>query len=71
MSLFNTYLEAVQKETQSKSEFTKMFKDEYLSKISKTDKPAIREAWNNLIDSYIKDGQLPEKAGDWSCPFGK
>jgi len=32
------------------------------------DKPARREAWNNTVDAYIKDGMLPERAGDWKKP---
>jgi len=71
MKLSQVFLEALEKKFMSKAEFTKMFKEEILSEIDKSDKPAIREAWNNTIDSYIKDGKLPEKAGDWSSPFGR
>lgn len=71
MKLSQVFLEALEKKFMSKAEFTKMFKEEILSDIDKSDKPAIREAWNNTVDAYIKDNKLPEKAGDWSSPFGR
>ena len=33
------------------------------------DYPARRQAWNDLIDILIQDGNLPEKAKDWICPW--
>ena len=32
------------------------------------DRPARREAWNNTIDFYIKDGMLPSSAANWAHP---
>lgn len=32
------------------------------------DKPARREAWNDTVDAYIRDGRLPESAGNWTHP---
>lgn len=35
------------------------------------DKPARREAWNNYVDSLVKDGSVTEKAADsWGHPRG-
>lgn len=52
----------------TRAQFTKYFKGEIAASISPTDKPALRQAWNDTIDQMIKDGQLPERAGDWSHP---
>ncbi len=32
------------------------------------DRPARREEWNNTVDFMIKEGQLPESAGNWTHP---
>lgn len=32
------------------------------------DLPALREAWNNEIDTKCKSGELPDRARDWSHP---
>ncbi len=34
------------------------------------DRPARRESWNNMIDGLIRDGDVPERAGDWQHPRG-
>lgn len=34
------------------------------------DKPARREAWNNHVDSLIREGVLPERAEHWTHPRG-
>jgi len=56
-------------------EFEAMFVNEYLPGIvsryeadGKRDGPARREAWNDLIDSMVKDNVLPLHAMDWSLP---
>lgn len=33
------------------------------------DHPLRREEWNNYIDMLVREGDLPEKAIDWSCPW--
>jgi len=60
----------------TKKEFERMFEDEIMPMIMESelrgsgriDKPGRRQAWNDTIDAYIKDGTLPERAGDWSKP---
>ncbi len=58
----------------TKSQFEEMFREEvmpYLVEHERTgfpDKPRRREAWNNTVDAYIRDGALPEAAGNWSHP---
>lgn len=65
----------------NKKDFLVYFKAEYLSGIKRQeiewqgtynttiDRPFRRETWNNLIDSYVRDRQLPRKAMDWCCPW--
>jgi hypothetical protein len=52
----------------NKKEFEQMFKTEIEPNIPPDDKAALREAWNNTVDMYVKDGTLPKKAGDWAHP---
>lgn len=52
----------------NKKQFEAFFKSEIEPNIPKDDKPALRQAWNDTIDSYIKDGKLMKKAGDWAHP---
>lgn len=52
----------------SKKAFIQAFMDEVYPYVPTNDVPAMREAWNDTIDSYIKQGLLPESAGDWSKP---
>ena len=58
----------------TKSKFEAMFREDVLPHVAAKersgfpDKPARREAWNNTIDSYIRDRVLPEAAGNWSHP---
>ena len=58
----------------TKRQFEELFRAELLPHLAKRersgfpDKPGRREAWNNTIDAYIKDGTLPEAAGNWSHP---
>ena len=59
----------------TKSEFEEYFKREVLPAVEDRyerdgipDKPARREEWNNTVDFFIKDGQLPESAGNWAHP---
>ena len=33
------------------------------------DIPARREEWLNVIDAEVQNGQLPERARDWLCPW--
>lgn len=59
----------------TKSQFEDLFKREVLpgevehyEPSGIPDKPARAEAWNNAVDAYIRDRQLPESAGNWSHP---
>jgi hypothetical protein len=61
----------------TKSQFEEMFREEILPGLIEheqqrgsgfPDKPGRREAWNNTVDSYIRDRQLPESAGNWGHP---
>jgi hypothetical protein len=37
---------------------------------SPTDKPAIRQAWNEWVDSLARDGRITEKqAFSWTSPY--
>jgi len=56
----------------TKQEFDEYFKKEVLRAIAKQyerdgipDRPARREAYNNEVDAFIKDGQLPKRAENW------
>ncbi len=42
---------------------------EQVNKRFTVDRPMRREAWNNLIDSMVKDRELPIHAMDWECPW--
>jgi len=61
----------------TKKEFLEYFKAEFLPEIKKQenefqpgiDRPMRREAWNNLIDSYLRDRMLPRIAENWCCPW--
>jgi hypothetical protein len=61
----------------TKRQFEEMFREEILPGLIEheqqrgsgfPDKPGRREAWNNMVDSYIRDRQLPESAGNWGHP---
>ena len=58
----------------TKRQFEEMFREEVMPYLVEReregfpDKPARREAWNNTIDSYIRDRTLPEAAGNWAHP---
>ncbi len=56
--------------TVKKSDVERDFRDTCAAVIASRDKPAIREAWNELIDSLIKSGAVNESAGDWVNPIG-
>lgn len=51
-----------------KTAFESFFKQFIEPTISKTDKPALRQMWNDLIDGMCKNGELPERARNWSHP---
>ena len=61
----------------TRKDFEKFFRAEFLPLIKKTesqcgngiDAPLRREEWNNLIDVYVQDKQLPKYALDWSAPW--
>jgi hypothetical protein len=53
---------------QTKKEFERFFKAEIENTISSSDKPALREAWNDTIDIMTKSKELPDRARDWSHP---
>ena len=58
----------------TKKQFEEVFREEVLPYVIEReragfpDKPARREAWNNTVDSYIRDRTLPEAAGNWGHP---
>lgn len=59
----------------TKRQFEEMFREDVLPHVIDRyeqdgipDRPARREAWNNTVDAYIRDRQLPEAAGNWSHP---
>jgi hypothetical protein len=59
----------------TKKQFTAHFQEEVLPAIrtlyepdKKPDRPRRRMVWNDLIDSGIKSGELPKRAGDWVIP---
>ena len=52
---------------QTKKQFLQFFK--HIEKqIDPNDKPALRQAWNDSVDMYIRDKALPERAANWSHP---
>lgn len=51
----------------TKAEFTKSLKSDLIAMYG-DDYPALRQAWNNNIDHYIKLGVIPPRAGDWTHP---
>ena len=59
----------------TKKQFEQHFREEVLpsffareQEVGFPDKPGRRTAWNNLVDSYMRDGMLPPSAGDWGHP---
>lgn len=54
--------------TMTKKAFEIYFKSVIEKEINQTDRPALRQAWNDLVDNGIKDGTLPARAGNWSHP---
>ena len=53
----------------TKKEAVKLFKQNFHKLVKGTDKPAIRQAWNDWTDLLIKGGTLPKRAYDWTSPF--
>src|SRR5690606_13212771 len=59
----------------TKAQFTEYVTDEILPLIAEryeqdgvADRPARREAWNDIVDSMVEDRQLPRKALSWAIP---
>ena len=60
----------------TKVDFERYFKDEVIPQIlsieadqsGRPDRPLRRESWNNMVDAWIQDGELSERAYDWSHP---
>lgn len=52
----------------TRAQFEKSFKEVVECTLSSDDKPALRQAWNDNIDSQVKGGTLPDRARDWSHP---
>jgi len=59
----------------SKKDFESYFREEVLPYIAQQyeqdgvpDKPARREAWNDTVDAFIQDRQLPKSAENWAHP---
>lgn len=53
---------------QTKNQFAQFFKTEIEPTISASDKPALRQAWNDTTDQMHKAGELPARALNWSHP---
>ena len=60
----------------TKREFESYFRREILpavrarfEKDGVPDRAARREVWITQIDTLEKDGQIPERARDWLCPW--
>lgn len=52
----------------TRTQFNQYFKANIEPSISASDKPGLRQAWNDTIDSMCKDGQLNDRARDWRHP---
>lgn len=56
----------------TKKAFEDHFREEVLPYVIErygvSDRPARRQAWNDTVDSYIRDGMLSEAAGNWGHP---
>ncbi len=56
----------------TKKAFEDHFREEVLPRVIErygvSDRPARRQAWNDTVDSYIRDGMLSETAGNWGHP---
>jgi hypothetical protein len=53
----------------TKKQVETMFKEEVLPFINRSDKPALREAWNNYTDLLCKDGQITIRQYEtWTQP---
>ena len=54
----------------TRNDMIHIFRKDYKSLLEQRpiDYPALRTAWNDMIDFYIKDGQLPQQAGNWGKP---
>lgn len=52
----------------TKKAFENYFRSVIEKEINQNDRPALRQAWNDLVDNGIKDGTLPARAGNWSHP---
>jgi len=61
----------------TKAQFEAMFKEDVIPSIlaqeqqygsTFPDAPMRREAWNNMVDSYVRDGVLSSRAENWSHP---
>lgn len=51
----------------TRKEFEQYFKANIEPSIN-NDLPALRQAWNDTIDSMCKGNELPDRARDWSHP---
>lgn len=49
-------------------QFRAFFKSEIEPTISASDKPALRQAWNDTIDGMHKSGQVHKRARNWIHP---
>lgn len=52
----------------TRKEFEQYFKANIEPSIPGNDLPALRQAWNDTIDSMCKGNELPKRARDWSHP---
>jgi hypothetical protein len=57
----------------TKPEIVDIFKEQYpdIRDKAKTDKPFVRQAWNDFTDELSRAGQIPERGRDWVNPILK
>lgn len=57
----------------TKPEIVDIFKEQYpnIQEKAKTDKPFVRQAWNDFTDEMYKGNLIPERGRDWVNPILK
>lgn len=52
--------------------FKKHYRDQIIEEFGENDHAAMRQAWNDFVDSLVKDGLVSEtQANRWVNPFVK
>ena len=59
--------------TMTKAQTERAFKTDVMPALiqrerGRPDKPMRREAWNDVVDAWIRDGYLSERAYNWTHP---